>query len=180
MIFHKFLLPLLVSVAMTVPVNPEEPSTEHSTIPDVNVSNPTTSSDPSAPASVKVASPSESDPVQILESKESDESDESDETKESNEAPESQNSKEADLPSHQANVTKTVDASKDSIDVSAPVQIIQPDPPSSTSVKTTAPVPMSELDATTISGIKIRDVTFLPSNLEPNTSLEVPLYLKTN
>jgi hypothetical protein len=66
---------------MTVPLNPEEQITAQP------VSHPTSSS---TPASVKVASPTKSDPDQILGSKElidkeSDESDESDESKESNE-----------------------------------------------------------------------------------------------
>ena len=156
---------------MTVPLNPDEASTAQ------HVSHPTSSS---TPASVKVASPTKSDPDQILGSKElidkeSDESDESDESKESNETQESQNSKEVEnsLPSHQqANVTKTVQPSKDSIvDVSAP-QV--------PNTKPVATVQMSEPDAVPAVPT-ISDATFLPFKREPNAkSPEESQMLNTN
>ena len=154
---------------MTVPLNPEEQITAQP------VSHPTSSS---TPASVKVASPTKSDPDQILGSKElidkeSDESDESDESKESNETAESQNSNEENiLPSHQANVTKTVQPSKDSIvDVSAP-QV--------PNTKPIATVQMSEPDAVPAVPT-IRDATFLPFKREPNAkSPEESQMLNTN
>jgi hypothetical protein len=156
---------------MTVPLNPEEQITAQ------DVSQPTSSS---TPASVKVASPTKSDPDQILGSKElidkeSDESDESDESKESNETSESQNSKEEEnilIPSHQTNVTKTVQPSKDSIvDVSAP-QV--------PNTKPIATVQMSEPDAVPAVPT-IRDATFLPFKREPNAkSPEESQMLNTN
>lgn len=156
---------------MTVPLNPDEPSTAQ------HVSQPTSSS---TPASVKVASPTKSDPDQILGSKElidkeSDESDESDESKESNETAESQNSKEEEnilIPSHQTNVTKTVQPSKDSIvDVSAP-QV--------PNTKPIATVQMSEPDA--VPAVPTTsDATFLPFKREPNAkSPEESQMLNTN
>jgi hypothetical protein len=156
---------------MTVPLNPEEQITAQ------DVSQPTSSS---TPASVKVASPTKSDPDQILGSKElidkeSDESDESDESKESNETSESQNSKEEEnilISSHQTNVTKTVQPSKDSIvDVSAP-QV--------PNTKPIATVQMSEPDAVPAVPT-IRDATFLPFKREPNAkSPEESQMLNTN
>ncbi len=162
-LFHyKFLISLLVTAAMTVPLNPEEQITAQ------YVRHPES-----------VESPTKSDPDQILKSKElidkeSDESDESDESKESNETAESQNSKKEEniLPSQQANVTKTVQPSTDSIVVVSAPQV--------PNTKPVATVQMSEPDA--IPAVPtISDATFLPSKREPNAkSPEESQRLNTN
>lgn len=176
--FHKFLLPLLAAAGMTVPI-PDDPSVTNS---NVNISHLSSSS---APAPVKIATPSKTDPVQISESKEVDkESDESDGSDESDESSESQNSKEegSSSPPHLANVTKTpVQAAKDSIDASTSNQENKTELLSNTSVtsltkaETGAPFKISEPEVTTASvATIISDVNFLPSlKLEP----EVPLSL---
>jgi hypothetical protein len=174
-VFHKFLLPLLVAAGMTVPI-PNDPSVTNS---NVNISHPTSSS---APAPVKIAPPSKTDPVQISESKEVDK--ESDESDESDESSESQNSKEeGPSPPHLADVTKTpVQAcNEDSIDASTSNQENKTEVLSNTSVtsltkaETGAPFKISEPEVTTASvATIISDVTFSPSlKLEP----EVPLSL---
>jgi hypothetical protein len=174
-VFHKFLLPLLVAAGMTVPI-PNDPSVTNS---NVNISHPTSSS---APAPVKIATPSKTDPVQISESKEVDK--ESAESDESDESSESQNSKEeGPSPPHLADVTKTpVQAcNEDSIDASTSNQENKTEVLSNTSVtsltkaETGAPLKISEPEVTTASvATIISDVTFSPSlKLEP----EVPLSL---
>jgi hypothetical protein len=177
-VFHKFLLPLLVAAGMTVPI-PNDPSVTNS---NVNISHPTSSS---APAPVKIATPSKTDPVQISESKEVDkESDESEESDESDESSESQNSKEeGPSPPHLADVTKTPvqTGNEDSIDASTSNQENKTEVLSNTSVtsltkaETGAPFKISEPEVTTASvATIISDVTFSPSlKLEP----EVPLSL---
>jgi hypothetical protein len=174
-VFHKFLLPLLVAAGMTVPI-PNDPSVTNS---NVNISHPTSSS---APAPVKIATPSKTDPVQISESKEVDK--ESAESDESDESSESQNSKEeGPSPPHLADVTKTPvqTGNEDSIDASTSNQENKTEVLSNTSVtsltkaETGAPFKISEPEVTTASlATIISDVTFSPSlKLEP----EVPLSL---